>query len=108
MKTEGETMIENATSLAKGVKTLVKENKELAGLVFHMRGLLEDCMRSNGEPIDYSNKKLERAFVIMMEIQHEKDLAKEKKNDNLHVQGGIAFGNESEPSIDEFYGDEEI
>jgi hypothetical protein len=47
------------------------------------------------EQIDFSNKKLDRAFTIMMELQHEKDLLKElkrqEKTDNLHVEGVITF-----------------
>lgn len=108
-------IIEEANDLAKGVKMIVKQNKELIDLVCFMRKMLDDCMiNKNGmtEQIDFSNKKLDRAFTIMMEEQHEKDILKElkrqEKTDNLHVEGIIAFNDSPEPTIDDFYGDEEI
>ena len=108
-------MIEEANDLAKGVKRIVKENKELIDLVCYMRKMLDDCVISkNGitESIDWSSKKLEKAFNIMMEVEHEKDMIKEakrqEKTDNLHVEGIIAFNDSPAPTIDDFYGDEEI
>tara|TARA_R100000988_G_scaffold103826_1_gene85809 strand:- start:35760 stop:36119 length:360 start_codon:yes stop_codon:yes gene_type:complete len=108
-------LIEDANDVAKNVKTLVKHNTELLDLVCFMRKMLDDCMiTKNGmtEQIDFSNKKLDRAFTIMMEVQHEKDILKElkrqEKTDNLHVEGVIAFDGGSEPTIDAFYDEEEI
>ena len=108
-------IIEEANDLAKGVKMIVKQNKELIDLVCFMRKMLDDCMiTKNGmtEQIDFSNKKLDRAFNIMMEVQHEKDILKElkrqEKTDNLRVEGVLAFDEGSEPTIDAFYGDEEV
>jgi len=108
-------LIEDANDVAKGVKTLVKHNTELLDLVCFMRKMLDDCMiNKNGitEQIDFSHKKLDRAFTIMMEVEHEKAMIKEakrlEKTDNLHVEGIIAFNDSPAPTIDDFYGDEEI
>ena len=76
-------LIENTNNVAKAVKSLVKDNKELIDLVCYMRKLLDNCLlqTNDGDLVEMTNddKKLSRAFEIMMLVQHEKDLAKEKK-----------------------------
>lgn len=76
-------LIENTNNVAKAVKSLVKDNKELTDLVCYMRKLLDNCLlqTNDGDLVEMTNddKKLSRAFEIMMLVQHEKDLAKEKK-----------------------------
>ena len=90
-------LIADANNLSNGVKTLVKDNKELTGLVCYMRTLLDECLRENseGELVTLTNddKKLSRAFEIMMLVQHEKDIAKEEKYklSNQQHQGLGAF-----------------
>lgn len=108
-------LVEEATNLAKGVKALVKDLKEMTDLVCHMRQMLDTCMvEEDGiyDVIDYDNKKLVRAFEIMMEVQHEKDLLRElkrqSKDNNLHVEGDIVLDEDVTPTIDAFYGDEEV
>jgi hypothetical protein len=109
-------LVEEATDLAKGVKVLVKDLKEMTDLVCHMRKMLETCMvEKNGiyEMVDYDSKKLVRAFEIMMEVQHEKDLLRELKQqgktENLHVEGEpYVYDVQDSPTIDDFYGDEEV
>ena len=68
-----------ARDLAKWVKEEAKRSKELLQLVCHLRALLDKCTYGNGDQIDFSHKKLVRADDLMMEVQHEKDLAKEAK-----------------------------
>ena len=76
-------LIENTNNVAKAVKSLVKDNKELLDLVCYMRKLLDECLHENKEGdlvmLTNDDKKLSRAFEIMMLVQHEKDLEKEKK-----------------------------
>tara|TARA_Y100000310_G_scaffold286980_1_gene311575 strand:- start:57 stop:344 length:288 start_codon:yes stop_codon:yes gene_type:complete len=76
-------LIENTNNVAKAVKSLVKDNKELTDLVCYMRKLLDNCLlqTNDGDLVEMTNddKKLSRAFEIMMLVQHEKDIAKEKK-----------------------------
>ena len=83
-------LIENTNNVAKAVKSLVKDNKELTDLVCYMRKLLDDCLHENSEgdlvTLTNDDKKLSRAFEIMMLVQHEKDLAKEVK---LNQQKGL-------------------
>lgn len=85
-------LIEYSNNVAKAVKSLVKDNKELLDLVCYMRKLLDECLHENSEGdlvmLTNDDKKLSRAFEIMMLVQHEKDLAKEKK---LELQGLGAF-----------------
>tara|TARA_R100000951_G_C2532390_1_gene146781 strand:+ start:316 stop:591 length:276 start_codon:yes stop_codon:yes gene_type:complete len=88
----GKELVENTNSVAKAVKSLVKDNKELLDLVCYMRKLLDECLHENSEGdlvmLTNDDKKLSRAFEIMMLVQHEKDLAKEKK---AELQGLGAF-----------------
>lgn len=76
-------LVENTNNVAKAVKSLVKNNKELLDLVCYMRKLLDECLHENKEGdlvmLTNDDKKLSRAFEIMMLVQHEKDLEKEKK-----------------------------
>ncbi len=76
-------LIENTNNVAKAVKSLVKDNKELLDLVCYMRKLLDECLHENKEGdlvmLTNDDKKLSRAFEIMMLVQHEKDLEKERK-----------------------------
>ena len=76
-------LVENTNNVAKAVKTLVKDNKELTDLVCYMRKLLDECLHENKEGdlvmLTNDDKKLSRAFEIMMLVQHEKDLEKERK-----------------------------
>lgn len=85
-------LVENTNNVAKAVKSLVKDNKELLDLVCYMRKLLDECLHENSEGdlvmLTNDDKKLSRAFEIMMLVQHEKDLAKEKKTE---LQGLGAF-----------------
>jgi hypothetical protein len=79
----GKELVENTNNIAKAVKTLVKDNNELTDLVCYMRKLLDECLHENKEGdlvmLTNDDKKLSRAFEIMMLVQHEKDLAKERK-----------------------------
>ena len=90
----GKELIENTNRVTKAVKSLVKDNKELLDLVCYMRKLLDDCLHENSEGalvmLTNDDKKLSRAFEIMMLVQHEKDLAKEVKM-NQQQQGLGAF-----------------
>lgn len=76
-------LVENTNNVAKAVKSLVKDNKELLDLVCYMRKLLDECLHENKEGdlvmLTNDDKKLSRAFEIMMLVQHEKDLEKERK-----------------------------
>lgn len=76
-------LVENTNNVAKAVKSLVKDNKELLDLVCYMRKLLDECLHENSEGdlimLTNDDKKLSRAFEIMMLVQHEKDLEKERK-----------------------------
>ena len=76
-------LIENTNNVAKAVKSLVKDNKELLDLVCYMRKLLDESLHENKEGdlvmLTNDDKKLSRAFEIMMLVQHEKDLEKERK-----------------------------
>lgn len=76
-------LVEYSNNVAKAVKSLVKDNKELLDLVCYMRKLLDECLHENkeGDLVELTNedKKLSRAFEIMMLVQHEKDLEKERK-----------------------------
>ena len=79
----GKELVENTNNVAKAVKSLVKDNKELTDLVCYMRKLLDECRYENnvGDLVRLTNddKKLSKAFDVMMRVQHEKDLVKEKK-----------------------------
>jgi len=91
----GKELIENTNRVTKAVKSLVKDNKELLDLVCYMRKLLDDCLHENSEGdlvmLTNDDKKLSRAFEIMMLVQHEKDLAKEVKMNQQQQQGLGAF-----------------
>jgi hypothetical protein len=75
----GKEATDSAKALAKWIAEEAKKNKELLGLVCHMRLLLDKCTYGNGDQIDFDHKKLVRANDLMMMVQHEKDLAKEAK-----------------------------
>lgn len=76
-------LVENTNNVAKAVKSLVKDNSELTDLVCYMRKLLDECLYENnvGDLVRLTNedKKLSKAFDVMMRVQHEKDLEKERK-----------------------------
>ena len=42
-------LVENTNNVAKAVKSLVKDNKELLDLVCYMRKLLDECLHENSE-----------------------------------------------------------
>ena len=111
-KTQTKQLIDEAVDVSKGIKLLVKEHRELLSLVCYMRKMLDNCLTNDMEPIDYSEPKLLRAFEVMMREQHELDLIKEEKKkgkaNKLHVEGQIEFNVAGEPTIDEFYGDDEV
>ena len=83
-------IIVTASHMVKEIKMLVKDSKELLELVCYMRKLLDECLHENSEgdlvTLTNDDKKLSRAFEIMMLVQHEKDLAKEVK---LNQQQGL-------------------
>ena len=81
----------SAKDLAKWVKEEAKKSKEYLDLVCHLRALLDKCTYGNGAQIDFGHKKLVRSNDIMMEVQHEKDMAKEKKmqeKEQTTLEGG--------------------
>jgi len=83
-------LLENHANIGKSIKSLFKDNKELTDLVCYMRKLLDECLHESDEgdlvPLTNDNKKLNRAFEIMMLVQHEKDLKKEEKQQNVKLQ----------------------
>lgn len=76
----GKEAVALAKALVKWLNEETKKSKELLDLVCYMRTVLDGCSYGDGSQIDFGHKKLVRAFDIMMEVQHQKDLAKEKRN----------------------------
>ena len=81
----------SAKDLAKWVKEEAKKSKEYLDLVCYLRVLLDKCTYGNGDQIDFGHKKLVRSNDIMMKVQHEKDMAKEKRmqeKEQTTLEGG--------------------
>lgn len=65
--------------LSKRVKETDKKNKELTKLVCWLRREFDYAVKQkNGiiEEFDFESKNMQRAFDIMMEIEHDREMAK--------------------------------
>ena len=74
---------ENVTNLAKALVKMVveidKRNRELTKLVCYLRREFDYAVKQkNGiiEEFDFENKNMKKAFDIMMQVEHDREMAK--------------------------------
>lgn len=66
------------------VKKTHKENKELIGLVCFLRKQFDDAViYRNGivEEFDFEKPKMKRSFDIMMQVRHDREMARREKEE---------------------------
>ena len=74
--------------LSKRVKETDKKNKELTKLVCFLRREFDYAVKQkNGiiEEFDFESKNMQRAFDIMMGVEHDREMAKRERAMNKYV-----------------------